>query len=159
MANIIRKIKTSIETATGIPFIYGGNHAVNTLIETAPLPCAIAYLVDNSQVVDEAGILHERLNIAVFFVNKTNFDADSLDNEDVIDTMKKKAFIWLQSARQRMNVDGLKIGVVGNAQRIYDEFDVIVTGYGITVPIDEIEGVSQCDIPEPEPEPDENEGE
>lgn len=145
MANIIRQLKTSIEAATGLPFVYGGNQEVNVLLENAPLPCAMAFLVDSSQIIAEAGALRERINIAVFFIDKTDFDCDSVENEDIIGTMKRQAFVWLQKALQRTQADGIKVGEVTNAQRIYDQFDTIVTGYGITVPIEELQGVTQCD--------------
>lgn len=145
MANIIRKLGTSITATTGLPFLYGGNAEINTIIDKAPLPCALAYLVDNSQIVEEAGAMRERLNIAVFFVNKTHFDCDSLENEDVIDTMKKQALVWLQVARREAVNNGYILNSISNAQRIYDTFDVIVTGYGVTVQIDDVEAITQCD--------------
>lgn len=145
MANIIRKIANNITSATGLTFLYGGNEKINTIIEKAPLPCAIAYLVDSSQIIDEAGSMKERLNMAVFFVNKTHFDCDSLENEDVIDEMKQAALKWLQVARREASSNGFVVGEVSNAQRIYDTFDVIVTGYGVTVQVEELMGVTQCD--------------
>lgn len=154
--NIIEKLKASIEASTGEVFHYGGTQAINRVLEGAALPCSVAYLIEQGQVTDVNGFIHEKLSLAVFFINKTEFDPDSIENEDIIDTEKKKAFGWI--ARLRRNSD-LRLDSVNGSQRVYDTFDSIVTGYAVNVTITEEAGVSECNAPSPAPQPDEDEEE
>ena len=139
---IIDALKNSVETITGLPFIYGSLESVNRQIGDTELPCAYAYLLNTTPVEDVNGILHERMTLAVFFVNKTEFAADDIANEVIIDKMKRTAFRWWIGARSEW-VDIRPIAF-NEGQRVYQQFDDVVTGYAANVTIEEIAGVSIC---------------
>ena len=144
--NIITKIKNSVQASTGESFYYGATQEINRVLDGAALPCSVMYLLQQGQITDENGFIHERLTAVVFFINKTQFDPDSIDNEDIIDTEKKKAFGWV--SRLRLN-DNLKLISVNSSERVYDEFDSIVTGYAVNVTIEEVSGIGLCNAPDP----------
>jgi len=140
---IIDKLKQSIETATGLTFYY---HAVGTLneeMDNASFPCVYAFPAESSAVEDKLGVFHERLNLAVFFCNVTDYDFNALENEEIIDGCKKSAFKWLTALRTDKNFTTFN---VNNAERVYDQFDVIVTGYGVDITIEEADGIGACDL-------------
>lgn len=140
--NIIQKLKDNIEAATGLPFLYGSRGEINRVLDSAPLPCAFAYLLETTGVDDINGVCHERLTMAVFFIDKTQFDFDAIENEDIIDRCKRTAFKWYVSNRRS---EYFRFISINNTLRVYDELaDAIVTGYALNVTIEEIEGISIC---------------
>lgn len=148
---IIEALKNSVETITGLPFIYGSPESVNRQINDTELPCVYAYLLQTTAVEDTNGILHERMTLAVFFVNKTDFAPDDMENEVIINRMKRAAFRWWVGARSEWV--GIRPIAFNEGQRVYQQFDDIVTGYAANVTIEEIAGVSICtedDDEEPE---------
>ena len=144
--SIIDKLKTNIEATTGLPFVYGSAGDINRALDYSPLPCVFVYLLTTTSVSDVNGQLHERATVAAFFVNKTVFDFDGIENEGIIDEMKRRAFAWVAASRSDKT---LTFGAVENAQRVYDEIsDATVTGYAVQITIEEIEGVGTCNAPE-----------
>lgn len=141
--NVIEKLKASIE-ATGTPFFYGSRGDINRVLDRAPLPCAFAYLLETNAVTDTNGICRERLTLAVFFVNKTVFDFEAVENEDIIDACKRDAFKWY--TRMRMS-DDFRLIAMNNTLRVYDEIaDATVTGYALNITIEELEGIGACNL-------------
>lgn len=142
--NVIEKLKQSIEQGAGIPFIYGKQGDINTALDNAPIPCAFSYLLETNAVTDTNGICRERLTIAVFFIDKTQYDFDAIENEDIIDRCKTAAFLWY--TQLRMN-DQIRPISINNTMRVYDELaDVTVTGYTLNITIEEIQGIGKCNL-------------
>lgn len=142
--NVIEKLKLNIERATGLPFVYGSRGDINRALDRAPLPCAFAYLLETNAVNDTNGICRERLTLAVFFVDKTTFDFEAIENENIIDRCKKIALGWYVKNR---TWDDLRFVSLNNTLRVYDEIaDATVTGYALNVTIEEADGVGNCDV-------------
>lgn len=141
---LINKIKKSVEGATGFPFLYHAAGEINELIaRAAELPCAFAFLIDSGTVEDTNGMFHERVTFAVVFADKTQFDFNALENEEIIDRMKVRAFRWLQSLRLS---DDLQLVSINNTQRLYDTTTDILTGYAVNVTLEEVEGYGVCNF-------------
>lgn len=138
---IIEKIKNSIEGAVSIPFYYHAGGELNNILDGAEFPCAYAFLLESGTIADVNGLYHERISLAVFFCDLTEFDFDSFDNERIIDECKQRAFTWLSSLRMS---DDLSVVSVTSTSRVYDQFDAVVTGYGVQVTIEEEEGFGIC---------------
>lgn len=141
MNNVITKIKTNIESVTGLKMIYGAANYINRELEKTTLPCVVLDRVDSSLIEDENGIARERINFRVYFLNKTQFDNDTIENEDIIDACKKTALRWYVS---RYMWSDIRLVSLNRAGRVYDMSDVILTGYLLEVTLEEIEGVSPC---------------
>lgn len=140
--NIIRAIKQNVEAATGLPFLYGSRGDINRQLDNAPLPCAFAYLLETNAVQDTNGVCRERLTFALFFIDKTHFDFEALENEDIIDQCKRRALKWYT---QNRHSDAFRIVELNNTLRVYDELaDAIVTGYALNITLEEYEGVTPC---------------
>lgn len=141
---IIEKIKRSVEAATGLPFLYHAAGEINELIARAEsLPVAFAFLLDNGTIEDVNGMYHERVTFAVMFADKSQFDFNALENEEIIDRMKIKAYKWLQSLRLS---NDLNIVSINQTQRLYDATTDILTGYAVNITIEEMSGVGACDF-------------
>lgn len=143
---IIEKIKQSVEGATGMPFLYHAAGELNELIARCKeLPVAYSFLIDSGTIDDVNGRYHERVTLAVMFCDKTEFDFNALENEQIIDRMKVKAYKWMQSLRMS---NALRIVAVNNTQRLYDNTTDILTGFAVNITIEDIAGVGECELPQ-----------
>lgn len=136
---IIDKIKQSVEQATGLPFIYDTPQTLNVRLDNMKLPCAMMQVVESGAVADENGLMRERLTAMMLFTDKTDLDFDGVQNEaEHLDAMKKHAFRWLLALRRS---DALRLIETGSTARYYASEDAILTAFGVTVTIEEVEGV------------------
>lgn len=143
---IIEKIKQSVEGATGMPFLYHAAGELNELIARCnSLPVAYSFLIDSGTIDDVNGRYHERVTLAVMFCDKTEFDFNALENEQIIDRMKVKAYKWMQSLRMS---NALHVVSVNNTQRLYDNTTDILTGFAVNITIEDVAGVGECELPD-----------
>lgn len=141
---IIEKIKRSVEAATGLPFLYHAAGEINELIARAEsLPVAFAFLLDSGTIDDVNGRYRERVTLAVMFADKSQFDFNAIENEQIIDRMKIKAYKWLQSLRLS---NDLNIVSINQTQRLYDATTDILTGYAVNITLEDIDGYGACDF-------------
>lgn len=136
---IIDKIKKSVEESTGLAFYYDTPQTLTYRADNVTMPCAMMNIATAGTIYDENGIIHERLTIQVLFVNTSELDFDGIENErERLDTLKKAAFRWLLSLRRS---EDLRLISEQGTSRYYATEDAICTAYGVTVTIEEIEGV------------------
>lgn len=136
---IIDKIKQSVEQATGLPFVYDTPQTLNVRLDNIQLPCVMMQVVESGATADENGVIREVITAMVLFTDRTSLDFDGVTNEqEHLDKMKKAAFRWLLSLRRS---DTLRLTQTGGTVRWYATNDVIATAYGVTVTLEELEGV------------------
>lgn len=141
---IIEKIKQSIESATNLPFLYHAAGELNELLARAnSLPVAYSFLLDSGTIQDTNGQFHEQISLAVMFCDKTEFDFNAIENEQIIDAMKVKAYQWLYQLRLN---DDLEIVSINNTQRLYDTTTEILTGYAVNITLKEVQGYGVCNF-------------
>lgn len=148
--NIVEKIKNSITEALGegYPVYYHDEAQINLETSKMDFPCAVLHLITQGNVVMEAGQAKEVVSAAVFFVDLSEFDFDADENEEIISQRKADAMCWLLSlgASHELQLDRMT-----RTSRVYEQYDDIVTGFGVLADIRELSGF--CSMPEPEPEP------
>lgn len=143
---IIEKIKQSVEGATGMLFLYHAAGELNELIARCKeLPVAYSFLLDSGTIDDVNGRYHERVTLAVMFCDKTEFDFNALENEEIIDRMKVKAYKWMQSLRMS---NALRVVSINNTQRLYDNTTDVLTGFAVNITLEDIAGVGECELPD-----------
>lgn len=142
--NVIEKIKSSIESATGLTFYYDTPQTLNQRLDNATYPCAMLNIVQSGAIVTDNGIIRERLTVEVLFVTLSRLDFDGLQVENDLDAMKLKAFQWLLSLMRQNH--GLKIVSLNSTNRYYATDDAIYAAYGVNLTIDEVAGVSSCNF-------------
>lgn len=152
---IIEKIAASIHEALDtrnkcgevvdvFPFYYDTPETINLRLDHATFPCAMMHVVESGIAVSDNGVLRERLTIKVVFANMTTLDFDGLENERIIEPLKRAAFCWLQVLRRSSE---LRLGADVETMRYYATNDAIVTGFEVTLRVEEIDGISICDLP------------
>ena len=134
---IVDKIKESISVATDLPVYYQSEEQLNRIADNADYPCAYFFLLQTQGITTDSMTLRERVNIAVFFVNLTEFDFNADENEAIIDECKQKAMRWLAMLPRDAY---FRLTAVGQSERLYDTFDAQLTGYAVNVTLEELEG-------------------
>ena len=146
---IIDKIKNSITAATGLPFYYDTPQTLNVRLDRATFPCAMLHILQTGTALDTNGVLRERITIEMLFTTVSNLDFDGTDVEKYeLDALKKKAFLWLVGLHRSHD---LRVVSINGTSRYYATDDVIYSAFGVNVTLDEVQGISSCDIPPAEP--------
>lgn len=144
METIITKIKTLVESVTGLPFIYESRGGLNLLLDNADYPCAYMTLLKTSSVTNDNGMIVESAQVAIVICDKTEYDLDSIANEAIIAQCKVVA----NNIIKAVDTTGeLRLVSVNGGERFYNEFDIILTGYAINVTFEELIGDTGCDVP------------
>lgn len=149
MTSVIDKIKASITAATGLPFYYDTPQTLNVRLDTATYPCAMLHILQSGTAVDVNGVIRERLTIEMLFATVSNLDFDGVDVEaNELDVLKRKAFLWLVHLHRSHE---LRLISINGTSRYYATDDAIYSAFGVNVTIEEVLGVSACDIEPVEP--------
>lgn len=139
--SIIEKIKQSVQAATGLRVLYQSAEQLNRICDNTEYPAAFFFLLANGGLDSSGGHLRERLNLAVFFVDKSQFDFNAKENEQIIQACKERAYKWLRSLYTSTD---LRLLSVNGTERVYDLFDVQLTGFAVNVELEELQGDYTC---------------
>lgn len=144
---IIDKIISSIQSVHGdnFPVYYHDEPTLNVIAETMSFPCAIVQLLTTGNAKIDNGQIRESVSAAVFFVEPSEFDFDAVENEEIIDRCKRRAFRWLLTLPMD---EWISLDAIERTSRAYERFDAILTGFGVLARLSELEGVSDCDTDE-----------
>lgn len=140
---IIDKIKNSVESITGMQFIYESPQTINTRLDNMPMPCAFMNIIDQGVAIDDNGIIREQMTIQVMFCDLCDLDFDGIDAEKIIDRLKKIAFSWVAKS---MSSNEFKVKAILGTNRYYADNDAIVCAFSVSLQIEEIDGVSKCTL-------------
>lgn len=146
---IIEKIRASIQSVHGNGFqvYYHDDPTMNLIADSMDLPAAIVQLITQGTIDQQSGQWREVVSAAVFFVDKSDFDFDADDNEQVIDQCKHRCLQWLAALPLDPDLDLVRWE---RTSRVYERFDAILTGFAVMVDLREREGVTDCDNGEEE---------
>lgn len=147
--NFVDKLRDTITEALDIPFIYGTPEELNALTDNTEMPAAMCYTLQDTQMVFSGTQMTEQASVIVFFIDKTSAAFSSVENEEIIQTCKARADLWVSEI-----MSGSVFEVTGTIRyrRIYLEFYGIYTGIGVSIPLREFYG--SCFEPERPDKPD-----
>lgn len=136
---IVEKIIGSIKSALGddFPVEYHDEATLNLKTQTMQFPCALLYLLTVGTAEAEGGQMKERVTAAVFFVEPSQYDFNAVENETIIDRCKGRCFAWLLSLN---GSEEIGLHSINRTNRVYDKFDDILTGFGVSVDLKELKG-------------------
>ena len=133
--SLVNKIKNSIE-GQGLTCLYDSTGDINRLLDYQDYPLAFFTLINTGGLITINNVYREIANVAVFFVNTSTFDFDSIENEAIIENCKVLALTWLDSLKW----GGVLKAEVLDTNRVYNYADSILTGYVLNLRITELEG-------------------
>lgn len=144
---VIDKIKDSVERV-GCAFLYNAEGEINELVAREPslqndIPVCLCYLLKNGTAVQVGGSWVERVNVGLFFSLLSDVDMDAVENEERLESCKQYALRWVQSL---VNSDTLRLVSVNSTERVYDSTTDILICYAVNVTIEELKGITPCNV-------------
>lgn len=139
--NIVEKIKASIIRYCDIEVIYDDATIVNIRADNINTITAIIYLLKSAQQSNLNGQIVESADIAVFFIQPTTFDFGGIENERLIQDCRQLCNKWLKGLRTDYHLNATNPTAT---QRVYDEFDQVVTGFAVNLSVTEMYGFNFC---------------
>lgn len=131
----------SIAQQMGIAYIYHNWTSVNQAVSTSKLPVMINVLpVSGSFSVGYE--LIERTNCMVAFLDKTDYDFDAEQNDQVVERMKALAKEFLLRLNKVEGIENISLDDVAYSV-VYDKLDENLTGVILDLRISESEGTCQ----------------
>lgn len=141
---IVDKIRASIQRVhgTGFPVKYHDQLDLNVLADGTTYPAAFVTLITRGTLVNAGGQLKEEVTAVVYFVEPmASYDFDADANEIILERCKRRALRWLLG----LSLDPyVELRGVDYTQRAYEEYDAILTGYGVVVRLRELQGMTDC---------------
>jgi len=147
LADTLQRAELGID-GQPLRFVYADEGLQNIIIESGNVPFAAVVPIASSAVYADDGRYHERITVAVFFGDcmvDTGSDYDAIENERIIDTCKRRAFMWLTSLHLPMPNRELSFVSVTTAERGYLRLDGNYTGFAVVVTLDEVSGIGLCE--------------
>lgn len=136
---IAEKIKQSFEGATGLRLLYATSEEINRAISYARMPCGFFTLLSSGEVVNYSSGASERVEVTLAVITLADGEPSSYSNEERIELCKVEVLKWLKALRTS---DTLRVTDEFRTQRVYDEFDDVVTGFSVTLTLEDL--VPQC---------------
>ena len=141
---------SAIESGTRVKTIYGNAFDFNTLIENVALQegevvVLINRIVTSRMIFSKANLdFAENADVLLFFLSRTTYDADSKENEDIIEGCRNLFVRWML----QFPVDNDDVRPVGEIQmtRVYEKTDTILTGLAVSLQLQEDIGTSRCNL-------------
>lgn len=133
-------------------FIYHAEGEVNDLVArldfiTEEDVVAIMFLLTNGNISLQNGRASERLNVALWFATRSDFDFDAKALDDRIEMCSRAARRWLlRACGQEGAAEGLRVVSVNSGERVYNRQTDLLCGYVLNLTI-EGEAVAVCPPP------------
>lgn len=143
---IVERLQASVHDATGLVLHYQSAEQLNRIADVTDYPCAFLFLLGNQQLNTDGANIRERLQIAVFFCDLSEFDFAAAENEAIIEGCKSNALKWLRALYSSRE---FRLVSVNGTERAYDMFDAQLTGFAINVTVEELIGDYSCRDPQP----------
>lgn len=138
VGSIIQSLHQALDPEGGeFPVYYHDEPTLNVMTSRMEFPCAMVLLLTTGRMTLEAGQAKETVTAAVFFVDRSRFDFDAYENEQVIFDCQQLAERWLLSLNTSSNLAAVS---EVRTSRVYDRFDDILTGYAVTLDLKEATG-------------------
>ena len=129
--SVERKIASIAEKLEGVTYLFDNWVTANVRLDKMPLPAIINLLPASGKFVISRTQLRDCPNCMIAFVDKTAFDFDGVENDEVIRELNRSGlFEWVS--------DEVPYSV------FYDKLDVNVTGIVIELKLKEVQGVPMC---------------
>ena len=127
--SVERKIASVAEKLEGVTYLFDNWATANVRLDKMPLPAIINLLPISGKFVISRTQLRDSPNCMIAFADKTKFDFDGVENEEVIERCKGYAVQFIREVPYSV---------------FYDKLDVNVTGIVIELKLKEVQGAPMC---------------
>lgn len=134
------KLKEVAESL-GVSFVFQDWTTANVEIDKTPLPAVIYVLPASGSLNFKSGFIRDNQNGILAFIDKVVLDADGVENDNIVDRMKRLAMeyiVKLNATRYFEALDG-----VLPYRTIYSELNANVSGISFEVSLKEVKGICE----------------
>lgn len=141
-SSVERKIASVVETIGNLTYVFDNWHTANFRLDKESLPAVINVLPVSGVMNVTDRKLRDFPNCMLAFVDKSDFDFDGKDNDEILERCKNLAMEFILTA----NASGLFEPISGDVRYsvLYDKLDVNVTGVVIELQLREKQGITLC---------------
>lgn len=141
-SSVERKIASVVETMGNLTYVFDNWHTANFRLDRESLPAVINVLPVSGVMNVTDRKLRDFPNCMLAFVDKSDFDFDGKDNDEILERCKNLAIEFILTA----NASGLFEPISGDVRYsvLYDKLDVNVTGVVIELQLREKQGITLC---------------
>lgn len=142
-SSVERKINAVINVMdAGLTYIFDNWATANIRLDKLPFPAALNVLPISGSFNVSARRLRDFPNCMIAFLDKTEFDFDSKENDQILERCKNYAMQFILTA----NESGLFEPIEGDVRYslVYDKLDVNVTGVVLELQLKEKNGITLC---------------
>lgn len=142
MNTIEQKIRIIAERMGNVNYLYDGWGLVNLRADQTPTPIMVNILPVSGAFHLNGRRITESVNCLIGFLDKTQFDFDGIENDAIIERMKKLALEFIMT----LNESGLFEPITGEVPMSieYNLLDVNLTGVILQISLEEKRGVVMC---------------
>lgn len=140
------KIKSIIE-GMGETYIFDNWQTANIKLDKGVLPCVLNVLPVSGTLNVGVQQLRDKPNCMIAFMDKTDFDFDGEQNDEIIERCKNRAKEFILT----INRGNIFKSIIGDVRysTFYDKLDVNVTGIVIELQLEEVRGNVICPTKSP----------
>ena len=136
------KIKSIASRIEGTAYLFMNWAQTNVALDTIDKPTIVYVLPPSGTLnVKYASVTDSPLT-QIAFLDKTDFDFDSTENDEVIERMKGLFYTFLREYNKGEYFEPIEGDIP--YQVVYDKLDVNVTGIVVTLTLVELEGSEIC---------------
>ena len=141
-SSVESKIASVVEKMGNLTYVFDNWHTANFRLDKESLPAVINVLPVSGVLNVTDRKLRDFPNCMFAFVDKTDFDFDGKENDEVLERCKNLAMEFVLTA----NASGLFEPITGDVRYsvLYDKLDVNVTGVVIELQLREKQGINLC---------------
>lgn len=142
-SSVERKINKVVQMMdAGLTYIFDNWATANVRLDKLPMPAVLNVLPVSGSFNLTARRMRDFPNCMLAFLDKTDFDFDGKENDEVLERCKNLAMQFILTA----NESGLFEQIEGdvNYSVVYDKTDVNLTGIVIELQLKEKQGITLC---------------
>lgn len=144
LETIEQKIKSVAESIDGVKYIYMNWAQANVELDNVDMPTIVYVLPASGDLNFTYARVYDNPETQIAFLAPTELDFEGAKNNDIVEQMKRLCIRFVK----KLNESGLFELVDGRIpyRVVYDYLDRNVTGISVEFRLEEIGGVSICDL-------------
>lgn len=140
--SVERKIASVASKLEGVTYLYDNWATANVRLDRLEFPAIINLLPVSGQFDISRTTLRDCPDCMIAFADKTRFDFDGVENDEVIERCKALAVRFIRELNRSGLFEWTSTDIPYSV--FYDKLDVNITGIVVELRLKEVQGVPMC---------------
>lgn len=140
--SVERKIASVAAKLEGVTYLYDNWATANVRLDRLEFPAIINLLPVSGQFDISRTTLRDCPDCMIAFADKTRFDFDGVENDEVIERCKALAVRFIRELNKSGLFEWTSTDILYSV--FYDKLDVNITGIVVELRLKEVQGVPMC---------------